>query len=164
MTVAAICRGRFAQMMTLEQQAAVAVVVPHLIKVAEQDADALADDDLCWPFTGLARLSENQADFSGARAWYERCLQHCEERLGPDHPDTAASLNNLAGLLKAINRLVEAEPLMRRHLLIFLACSKQGFEHPHLQAAFGNYISLLQAMGLPEAEIQAKLHSLQPPT
>ena len=41
-----------------------------------------------------------------------------ETRLGPDHPNVAIRLNNLAQLLKATNRLAEAEPLMRRALAI----------------------------------------------
>ena len=32
-------------------------------------------------------------------------------RYGPDHPDVATGLNNLAQLLEATNRLAEAEPL-----------------------------------------------------
>ena len=38
--------------------------------------------------------------------------------LGPDHPKVATALNNLAVLLRATNRLDEAEPLFRRALAI----------------------------------------------
>ena len=38
--------------------------------------------------------------------------------LGPEHPDTATSLNNLALLLEQQGRYVEAEPLFRRALAI----------------------------------------------
>jgi hypothetical protein len=41
-----------------------------------------------------------------------------EEALGPDHPDTAASLNNLANLLKAHGDLAGARPLYERALAI----------------------------------------------
>src|SRR3712207_7535826 len=47
-----------------------------------------------------------------------------ERGLGPDHPDVAVRLNNLAGLLRATNRLAEAEPLMRRMVEIFVADRK----------------------------------------
>jgi hypothetical protein len=70
-------------------------------------------------------------------------------------------LINLALLLQDTNRLEEAEPLSRRHLLILLAFSKQGFEHPHLQDALANYISLLQAMGRSEDEINAKVQEIE---
>ena len=47
-----------------------------------------------------------------------RALAIDEKSLGPDHPDVARDLNNLAQLLQATNRLSEAEPLMRRALAI----------------------------------------------
>ena len=42
--------------------------------------------------------------------------RHRERSTGPDHPNVAIDLNNLAELLQAINRLSEAEPLDRRAL------------------------------------------------
>ena len=42
-----------------------------------------------------------------------RALAIDEHSFGPDHPNVATDLNNLAQLLKATNRLAEAEPLMR---------------------------------------------------
>ena len=47
-----------------------------------------------------------------------RALAIDEQSYGPDHPDVAIDLNNLAQLLQATNRLAEAEPLMRRALAI----------------------------------------------
>ena len=47
-----------------------------------------------------------------------RALAINEKSFGPDHPNVAIRLNNLAQLLKATNRLAEAEPLMRRALAI----------------------------------------------
>jgi hypothetical protein len=46
----------------------------------------------------------------------------------------------------------------------FAVLKSLGFDHPKTQSMRGNYIALLQAMGLAEPEIQAKLQSLQPPT
>ena len=51
-----------------------------------------------------------------------------EATFGPDHPNVAIGLNNLAGLLKETNRLGEAEPLYRRALAIDEATL--GPEHP----------------------------------
>ena len=51
---------------------------------------------------------------------------------------------------------------MRRAVEIFIALTQQGYQHPHLEAAFGNYYSLLQEMDFPESEIKAKLQSLPP--
>jgi len=40
-----------------------------------------------------------------------RTLAIHERSLGPEHPDVATGLNNLAQLLEATNRMAEAEPL-----------------------------------------------------
>ena len=149
--VAAICRERFDQVMPLERQAEVAVYVPHIVKVAAVDADALAEEDLISPFTGLGQLSYNKANFSAALVWHERCLEQCEQRLGPDHPNTASGLNNLAQILRVTNRLAEAEPLMRRALTIFEA--SYGPDHPRVARSLYSLAQLLQDTNrLTEAE------------
>lgn len=58
-----------------------------------------------------------------------RALAIDEQSFGPEHPEVATNLNNLAQLLQDTNRLAEAEPLMRRALDIFTA--SLGDEHPH---------------------------------
>ena len=45
-----------------------------------------------------------------------RALEIDEASFGEHHPTVAIDLNNLAQLLKATNRMGEAEPLMRRAL------------------------------------------------
>jgi hypothetical protein len=70
----------------------------------------------------------------------------------------ARDLNNLATLLLVTNRLSEAEPLMRRGLVIFLVFSlKTGHLHPHLAAVVGNYGYLLERMSIPEEQIFERL-------
>ncbi|MEY4354716.1 MAG: hypothetical protein RLZZ609_2957 [Cyanobacteriota bacterium] len=112
----------------------------------------------------LALLLQATNRLAGAEPLYRRALAIDEASYGPNHPDVARDLNNLASLLQATNRLEEAEPLMRRSLEILIACSNQGYQHPNLEAGLSNYITLLQAMGLSEPEIQAKLQALQHPT
>lgn len=93
-----------------------------------------------------------------------RALAIDEHSFGPMHPTVAIHLNNLALLLQVSNRPTEAEPLMRRNVMILVDfASRTGHDHPYLQAAFRNYASLLQAMGKTEAEIQAALASLRSP-
>ena len=53
-----------------------------------------------------------------AEPLFRRALAIDERRYGPDHPNVATDLNNLAQLLQATNRLAEAEPLIRRALAI----------------------------------------------
>jgi tetratricopeptide (TPR) repeat protein len=112
----------------------------------------------------LASLLDTTNRLAEAELLYSRALAINEASFGNDHPNVAICLNNLAHLLYATNRLAEAEPLMRRMVEIFIAFQRQGYQHPSLEAGVGNYITLLQSMGLPEPEIQAKLQALQPPT
>ena len=53
-----------------------------------------------------------RAGHAEAEPLLRRALAIREEALGPDHPDTATSLNNLAVLLQAQGRYAEAEPLL----------------------------------------------------
>ena len=89
-----------------------------------------------------------------------RALAIDEASYGAAHPDVARDLNNLAQLLHATNRLGEAEPLMRRPVVIFLMFQRDtGHPHPHRDAALTNYTILLQEMGRGEAEIAAELRT-----
>ena len=76
-------------------------------------------------------------------------------------PNVAIRLNNLASLLGNAKRLAEAEPLMRRHLGIFIDFErKTRHPHPHRDQAVANYADLLTALGKNEAEIKAAIASL----
>jgi hypothetical protein len=65
-------------------------------------------------------------------------------------------------LLQASNRLSEAEPLMRRMVVIFLAFERAtGHAHPNRDTALGNYAGLLAAMGQSKPEIAATIDGLR---
>ena len=51
------------------------------------------------------RLLESKGDYAEAEPLYRRALEASERVLGPEHPDTLTSVNNLAGLLRAQRRL-----------------------------------------------------------
>ncbi len=90
-----------------------------------------------------------------------RALQIDQASYGQEHPTVAADLNNLAELLQATNRRAEAEPMYRHALNILIAFAKQGYQHHKLETVIKNYSALLQAQGLSETAIQAKLDSLR---
>ena len=70
---------------------------------------------------------------------------------GPEHPNVATDLNNLAAIAQATNRLAEAEPLMRRALAIDE--KSYGPDHPDVATGLNNLAQLLQATNrLAEAE------------
>ena len=80
-----------------------------------------------------------------------RALAIDERSYGPDHPDVAIRLNNLALLLKATNRMAEAEPLYRRALAIDER--SYGPDHPDVATDLNNLALLLQATNrMAEAE------------
>jgi tetratricopeptide (TPR) repeat protein len=82
---------------------------------------------------------------------YRRALEIEEASLGPNHPDVAIFLSNLANLLQATNRLAEAEPLIRRALASDE--TSLGPNHPNVAIRLNNLAQLLKATNhLAEAE------------
>src|SRR4029453_730245 len=69
-----------------------------------------------------------QGRYAEAEPRYQRALAIREKALGPEHPDVAQSLNNLASLYQTQGRYTEAEPLYQR----VLASRERvlGAEHP----------------------------------
>jgi tetratricopeptide (TPR) repeat protein len=65
--------------------------------------------------------------------------------LGPDHPDVAQSVNNLADLYSAQGRYADAEPLYKRALAIFEKAL--GPDHPSVASALNNLASLHKSGG-----------------
>ena len=57
-----------------------------------------------------------KGDLAGAEPLFRRVLEGHERALGPAHPYTLTSLNNLAGLLDKTGRTEEAKPLRLRRL------------------------------------------------
>jgi tetratricopeptide (TPR) repeat protein len=62
----------------------------------------------------LAGLYYTQGDYAKAEPLYRRSLAIREKALGLDHPDVGNSLNNLAELYRAMNRVKEALELEKR--------------------------------------------------
>jgi tetratricopeptide (TPR) repeat protein len=134
---------------------------PLMRRTLEIDEAAYGPDhpDVAKDLNNLATLLQATNRLEEAEPLMRRTLAIFEAAYGPEHPDVATALNNLAGLLQDTNRLAEAEPLMRRGLVILLSF---GFEHPNLQAGLANYIQLLQAMELTEAQITERIMALLP--
>ena len=77
-----------------------------------------------------------------AEPLYERALALREKALGPEHPDVATSLNNLAELYEAQGQYARAEPLYQRALAI--AEKALGPEHPNMATFRENYAASLR--------------------
>jgi eukaryotic-like serine/threonine-protein kinase len=74
---------------------------------------------------------------------YERALRIKESLLGPDHPDVAMTVHNLAVLRTTEGRREEAEALYRRALAIFERAL--GPDHPKTAACRAELAKLRRA-------------------
>jgi tetratricopeptide (TPR) repeat protein len=87
----------------------------------------------------------NVGRYSDAEPLYKRALAVREQALGPDHPDVAVSLNNLAELYRAQGHYADAEPLHKRALAI--REKALGPDHPGVAVSLNNLALLYQAQG-----------------
>jgi tetratricopeptide (TPR) repeat protein len=84
-----------------------------------------------------------QGKYNQAIPLAEQALAISKQQLGDNHPSTATSLNNLAGLYQSQGRYSEAEPLYKEALAI----SKQqlGDNHPLTATSLNNLAGLYQS-------------------
>ena len=83
------------------------------------------------------RLYQATGRYAEAEPLYQRAIAIGEKTLGPEHPDLATRLNNLARLYRATGRYAEAEPLYQRAIAIFEASHRPG--HPNIATVRANY-------------------------
>jgi tetratricopeptide (TPR) repeat protein len=83
--------------------------------------------------------------YDQARPLFESALAIDEKVFGPDHPNTAVSLNNVATVMEALGDFQATRPLKERALAI---CEKAlGVEHPETARSLNNLGYLLQKQG-----------------
>ena len=87
----------------------------------------------------------SQGQYAKAEPLYERALAIWEKALGPEHPDVATSLNNLAVLYDDQGQYAKAEPLYQRALAI--REKALGPEHPDVAPSLNNLASLYHDQG-----------------
>jgi CHAT domain-containing protein len=83
--------------------------------------------------------------YAKAEPLYQRALAIIEKALGPEHPDTAVSLNNLAFLYDEIGAYGKAEPLYQRALAI--REKALGPEHPDTAQSLNNLAMVYHDLG-----------------
>ncbi|WP_141508825.1 tetratricopeptide repeat protein, partial [Candidatus Chloroploca asiatica] len=84
-------------------------------------------------------------NYTSAQAYAARALDIRERVLGPEHPATATSLNNLAELYRAQGQYAAARPLYERALDIRERVL--GPEHPDTATSLNNLAELYRAQG-----------------
>ena len=82
---------------------------------------------------------------SQAEPLLQRTLSINEKHLGPDHPDTVQSLNNLAVLYHEQGKYKLAEPLLQRALNINE--QRLGSDHPDTAQSLNNLAMLYYEQG-----------------
>jgi tetratricopeptide (TPR) repeat protein len=120
-----------------------AQLTPHMLAPRTYDGSSLALK------IGLGKRAGGyflgRADFSQAEPLLREGLKADELVLGPEHPGTGASLNNLGMLFKARGAFEEARPLLERALRI--SEMSVGAEHPETAAYVENLATLFRTQG-----------------
>ena len=111
--------------------------------------------DVARDLNNLAQLFQVTNRMAQAEPLIRRALAINEVSYGKERLEVAFYLNNLAMLLQATNRKVESESLMRRALGILVR--SLGLEHPNSQGVRRNYVGLLKALEVPEAEMEERV-------
>jgi tetratricopeptide (TPR) repeat protein len=120
-------------------------LVPHIQAVAVQlEQQGTAQVEAAALFIQAGRYLRDRARYDQAAPLVQRALAIREQQLGPQHPDTAQSLNSLALLYQGQGKYAEAEPLYQRALAV--REQQLGPEHPHTATTLENYASLLRRM------------------
>jgi tetratricopeptide (TPR) repeat protein len=115
---------------------------PHL-RAATDVARAREDEQAARLCAALDYHFHEIGDYGAARTYCEHALAVRGKQYGPEHHETATSLNNLALLLRDQGALAEARPLYERALAICEA--SLGPEHPSTRIVRRNWQRLLES-------------------
>ena len=120
---------------------------PHwdalLLNLAAAEGDQSTRLSLFLTLTASAH--DDMGNYSTAEPLYRRALTVQERVLGPEHPDTLTSINNLAHLLRGKGDLEGAIQLKLREMP--LSEKVLGAEHPQTLSCINNLAELLRVRG-----------------
>lgn len=120
-------------------------LLPHLLAVVNLAAERGVATERVANLNGHAVFYLNfYGNLEAALPFARRALAIREKALGPDHPDTALSLNNLAFLHYDEGNVTEAARLMRRALAIREA--RLGAKHPDTESSRESLAVILAAL------------------
>ena len=120
---------------------------PGVLLMADEQADLAKLSSLNKQVSELYETGK----FNEAISTAQESLELSEKALGPNHPGTAVSLDNLAALYKSLGNYAEAEPLYQRALKI--TEKALGPDHPDTATALNNLALVYYSLGdYPKAE------------
>jgi len=122
-----------------------APLTPHVLMGCDAEMVSAAASAECVELLNHAgEYFHGRVAYMGARPLYERALAIREKALGPDHRDTAESLNNLALLLKDQGDIAAARPLLERAVAIYQLL---GPDNPDTALGLNNLAIVLHIQG-----------------
>ena len=124
--------------------------VPHARELARHPETTTEVDLLAW----VGRYDHERGDYRPAEQAYRQVLDARRRLLGPEHPATLTSMNNLALTLLALGDAAGAAELHRQVLEAYERVL--GPEHPNTLTSINNLALTLQALG--DAAGAADLH------
>jgi tetratricopeptide (TPR) repeat protein len=123
-----------------------AVLTPHLIASCEAETANATETVQRAELLELAGgYFRGRAAYSAAEPLFRRALAIHEKALGPEHPRTGGSLNQLASVLRDEGDLAAARPLFERALAIHEKAL--GPEHPDAAESLKDLALLLRDQG-----------------
>ncbi|KPQ32078.1 MAG: TPR repeat [Phormidesmis priestleyi Ana] len=128
-------------------------LLPHWLWIVEQ-SQAIAHRSVALGFVcnQAGFFLASQGRYEEAEPLYVKALEIRKAELGERHPDTARSLDNLAGLYRSHGRYGEAEPLYIKALEI--RKTELGERHPDTGLGLNNLAALYESQGrCAEAEL-----------
>jgi tetratricopeptide (TPR) repeat protein len=120
-------------------------VLPHVDALRRQTHADLDTVPAARLYNQAGVFSDNQGDLTAAVAYLRRAVSAYERVLGPHHPSTLGSYNNLAGAYRAAGDLARAIPLLEQtftdtHRVL-------GADHPDTFSLCNNLAYLYEAAG-----------------
>ena len=119
---------------------------PHALAAAEHaEGRGVALEAAARLFNEIGFYRSMRADFTTARAAFQRALTIDEKAFGPDHPNVARDVNNLGMVLQDLGDLDGARKAFQRALAI----DEKAFgpDHPNVATRVNNLGGVLQDLG-----------------
>jgi tetratricopeptide (TPR) repeat protein len=132
--------------------------VRRSIALKEKAAAAGAAADLSIGWLNLAEIYRLESNFEAAEPLYKKSLEEARKELGPDHPELAIHMSQLAVLERDTGRLAEAE----RQFGAAAAHLERtvGADHPLLAQTLVDLAEVEVARGRPQQAVEAAARAL----
>ena len=121
------------------------LLLPHQQALLAQEFPDSAIERSSKLLYSAASFLQSSGDVAAALPLLRRTLEAADRVLGPEHPYTLSSVNNLASCLQALGDAAGALPLFRHALAGYERVL--GVEHPDTLTCVNNLASCLQALG-----------------